>query len=62
MIYLNIILYLLIYIQTLKVPLQAEKRNLVYSIPKRVEHLRILYPLSQGHHCTKLGKECSKLK
>jgi hypothetical protein len=31
------------------------KRDLVYFIPKRAG-----LPLSQVHHCTKLGKECSK--
>jgi hypothetical protein len=37
------------------------KRDLVYFIPKRVGHLRILLPLSQVHHCFKMGKEYSKL-
>jgi hypothetical protein len=37
------------------------KRDLVYFVPERLGHLRILLPLSQVHHCSKLGKECSKL-
>jgi hypothetical protein len=37
------------------------KRDLVYFIPKRAGHLSILLPLSQVHHCTKLGEEHSKL-
>jgi hypothetical protein len=36
------------------------KMDLVYFIPKRVGHLSILLKLSQVHHYTKLGKECSK--
>jgi hypothetical protein len=39
----------------------SEKRDLVYFISKRADHLSILLLLSQVHHGTKLGKEYSKL-
>jgi hypothetical protein len=34
---------------------------LFISYPIRAGHLSILLSLSQAHHYTKLGKECSKL-
>jgi hypothetical protein len=37
------------------------RRDLLYFLPKRAGHVSILLPLSQFHHCTKLGKKCSKL-
>jgi hypothetical protein len=60
MIYLNINLKWPTCTQILEVPLQVGNvLSLFHSI--RASHLSILLPLSQAHHCTKLGKECSKL-
>jgi hypothetical protein len=61
MIYFNMNLYWLTFIQIFEVPLQVEKGTWFISYPIRVGHLSIFLPLSQAHHCTKLDKECSKL-
>jgi hypothetical protein len=37
-------------------------KKTVYFMPKRASHFTILLALSQVHHYTKLGKECSKPK
>jgi hypothetical protein len=42
-------------------PRRGGRRDLVYFIPKIAGQLSILLPLSEVHHYTKLGKECSKL-
>jgi hypothetical protein len=36
-------------------------RYLVYFILNRVDHLRVLPPLSQVYHCSKMDKECSQV-
>jgi hypothetical protein len=58
--HLNIILHWLSYIQILEVSLQVVQRT-VYFILIRASHLRILLSLSHVYHCSKLGKEYSKL-
>jgi hypothetical protein len=37
------------------------KKDLIYFILIRADNLRILLPLSQVYHCSKLDKEYSKL-
>jgi hypothetical protein len=60
MIYLNVNLDRLTCIQILEVPLQVVMGT-VQIISKIANHFRILCPLSQIHHKSKLDKECFKL-